>query len=101
MHRLCTGKLDDLRATSAQAQGITMDQQSQHQVVWAEASVRHPLLDIPIAIDGRPLELNPEQYIALVDELCSLIFCTPHLAPRICDLARSLDLPEVPQFWSW
>lgn len=60
-----------------------------------EMSVKHPLLDVPLALAGREISLSREQYCALVDELCSIIFCCPHLAQRILDLARELKLEEV------
>lgn len=62
----------------------------------------HPIVgNCEASINGHPLTLSADQHEALVEELCSLAFCFPHLCPRIGYLAKELDLPEVSLYVSW
>lgn len=56
---------------------------------------------VQIAVVARPMSLTPAQMFALVDELQSIAFCCPHLAGRIEDLARELELAPVLQYVAW
>lgn len=61
----------------------------------------HPILGTELDIAATTIRLGPEQYLALVDALCNLVFLSPHLAGQILELAAELKLPEVTAYVGW
>src|ERR1700684_467123 len=64
-------------------------------------SVTHPMLGTELEIGAHSIRVGPEQYLALVDELCQIAFLAPHLAARIQSLARELGVREISQYVVW
>jgi hypothetical protein len=64
-------------------------------------SVTHPILGTWLEVGQHCIRIGPEQYLALVDELCNIAFLAPHLASRVQTLARELKVPEVAQYVAW
>jgi hypothetical protein len=64
-------------------------------------SVTHPVLGTEVEIGAHSIRIGPEQYLALVDELCQIAFLAPHLAARIQSLARDIGVREISQYVVW
>lgn len=67
----------------------------------AVLSVTHPILGIELEVGAHTIRIGPEQYLALVDELCNIAFLAPQFAFRIRALADELRVPEVAQYVRW
>lgn len=64
-------------------------------------SVTHPILGTELSVNAQTIRITPEQYFALVDELCSMAFCCPGFGPRVSALAQELGIREVVQYVAW
>jgi hypothetical protein len=67
----------------------------------AELSVTHPVLGTELLIGAHSIRIGPEQYLALVDELCQIAFLAPHLGAHVQSLAREIGVREVSQYVVW